>query len=266
MLELVNRDRKTMGVPPVALDEGPPTKAGQTHAEDMAKNGFLGHWGSDGSVPEQRHTAAGGAHMVLENASCFTDEKVRVLDPSLQIDPEEIERVEARFFGEVPPNDGHKRNIVKASHTHLGVGIAQPVGTATEIAVPCFAQEFVDAYGSYEAVPSHAKIGATVHVEGTLDGGARPVGVGVARAPLPKAIGAKEANTRRSYPVPAPYQMYWGPGFVTPIPVRVTGGHFAIDLPLGDQKQPGLYEISVWAKLRGSEANTMVGLRTVVVR
>src|SRR3954466_14345965 len=71
MVALVNRDRRTECLPPVELDEGAPTRAGQAHAEDMATNGYLGHWGTDGSTPEQRHTEAGGSDMVLENASCF---------------------------------------------------------------------------------------------------------------------------------------------------------------------------------------------------
>ena len=81
MVALVNRDRATQGLGPVELDDGAPTVAGQAHAEDMARLGYLGHWGSDGSVPEQRHTEAGGSDMVLENALCFTDEAKRTLDP-----------------------------------------------------------------------------------------------------------------------------------------------------------------------------------------
>ena len=65
MVDLINRDRASMGLPPVTFDEGAPTRAGQEHAEDMAQNGFLGHWGTDGSVPEQRFTEAGGLDMVL---------------------------------------------------------------------------------------------------------------------------------------------------------------------------------------------------------
>src|SRR5580658_4089514 len=82
MVSLVNRDRATMSLPPVELDEGPPTIAGQGHAEDMATHAYLGHWGTDGSIPEQRYNQAGGADMVFENASCFTDEAPRAIDPS----------------------------------------------------------------------------------------------------------------------------------------------------------------------------------------
>ena len=265
MLALVNRDRATQGLGPVELDEGAPTIAGQAHAEDMAHLGYLGHWGSDGSVPEQRHTEAGGANMVLENALCFTDEQKRALDPKATIDPIAVERSESMFFDEVPPNDGHRKNILKPAHTRIGIGVAQPVATATEIPVPCFAQELTDDYGTYAALPRRAKVGAVVHVEGTLANGARPSGVGVARIVKPTPITAAELNKRRSYPVPKPFQMYWGPGFVTPVPVKIDGQKLAIDVALSDHGQPGLYEISVWAKLGTSDEHTMVSLRTIVV-
>jgi len=265
MLSLVNRDRAKEKLPPITLDEGPAQAAGQAHAEDMAKLGYLGHWGSDGSVPEQRHSEAGGADMVLENALCFTDEQKRTLDGNPTIDPAQIERAESLFFDEVPPNDGHRKNILKAIHTKVGIGVAQPVETEKEIAVPCFAQEFVDGYGTYATLPKKAKVGATAHVEGTLSGGARPDGVGVARIVTPKPIVTAELNKRRTYPVPKPYQMYWGPGFVTPIQLKIDGQKFSIDVPLSDKGQPGLYEISVWAKIGASEEHTMVGLRTIIV-
>jgi hypothetical protein len=265
MVALVNRDRATQGLAPVELDDGAPSQAGQAHADDMAKLGYLGHWGSDGSVPEQRHTEAGGSDMVLENALCFTDEAKRTLDPKPLIDPEQIERAESLFFDEVPPNDGHRKNILKPGHTKVGIGVAQPVSTPTEIAVPCFTQEFTDGYGTYAPLPKRAKVGTVIHVEGTIIAGARPTGVGVARVVRPAPIAAAELNKRRSYPVPKPFQMYWGPGFVTPVPVKIDGPKLAIDVPLSDHAQPGLYEISVWAKLGKSEEHTMVSLRTIVV-
>ncbi|WP_169928246.1 CAP domain-containing protein [Labilithrix luteola] len=265
MLALINRDRASQGLAPVELDEGAATTAGQAHAEDMVRLGYLGHWGSDGSVPEQRYTDAGGADMVLENALCFTDEKKRTLDGQPRIDPAQIEKAESQFFDEVPPNDGHRRNILRPSHTHVGIGVAQPLATATELAVPCFTHEFVDAYGTYGSLPKRAKVGATVHVSGTLAANAEPTGVGVARAALPKPLEASELNKRRSYPVPKPFQVYWRPGFVTPIPVRIDGRNFSIDVPLTDRAQPGLYEISIWARLNGAKEDSMVSVRTIVV-
>jgi uncharacterized protein YkwD len=266
MVQLINRDRASMGLGPVELDEGPPTRAGQGHAEDMARNAYLGHWGTDGSVPEQRYTEAGGTDMVLENASCFTDEHPRQLDAHAGIDPRNVEQAEDMFFHEQPPNDGHRRNILKPWHKKVGVGVAQPVPTPTEIPVPCFAQEFVDAFGTYAAVPSLMRVGDALRVSGQITRPATFAGVGLARVGPPGPIAIPELNRRRSYPVPAPYQMYWPPGFQTPIPVQVTGDRFAVTLPVSDGGQLGMYEVSVWAQVPGTKDLTMVSLRTIRVR
>jgi uncharacterized protein YkwD len=263
MVDLINRDRATMGLAAVTLDEGPPTKAGQGHADDMARNGYLGHWGSDGSVPEQRFTEAGGVDMVLENASCFTDEKVRVLDRAPRIERKNVEQAEDMFFHERPPHDGHRRNILRPWHKRVGIGVAQPVATATEIPAPCFAQEFVDSYGSYAPLPRAMNVGDTLHVDGTVLSPATFAGVGLARVEAPKPIAVAELNRRRSYPVPAPYTMYWPPGYETPIPVRVSGGRFHVDVPLSEGGMPGMYEVSVWASVPGGPDLVMVSLRTI---
>lgn len=94
---------------------------------------------------------------------------------------------------------------------------------------------------------------------------AKIAGVGLARVDAPRGITAAEANSRRSYPVPAPYATYWPAGFVTPIPLVVKGGHFSIEVPLDDHGKPGLYELSIWAKVPQSPDFQMVGLRTIRV-
>jgi hypothetical protein len=236
----------------------------------MVRLGYLGHWGSDGSVPEQRYTEAGGADMVLENALCFVDEAKRGIDPEPRIAAEQVERAESLFFDETPPNDGHRRNILKPLHKRVGIGVAQSAATAAELAVPCFAQEFIDAYGTFATLPRRAKVGARVRVEGTLSGQAVPTGVGIARVALPQPIGVSELNRRRSYQVPQPYQLYWGPGFVAkgpgpPLVVAITGQTLAIEVPLWQDGQRGLYEISVWAKIPPGREQTLVSLRTIIV-
>ncbi len=266
MLELINRDRATMHLAPVKLDTGPAQTAGQAHADDMAKHGFLGHWGTDGSVPEERITRAGGADFNMENALCFTDEKERVLDPRPSIEKAEIEKAESMFFNEKPPNDGHRRNILKPFHKKVGIGIAQPKSTATEIAVPCISQEFQDPYGSYEAIPAQMKVGDKLRVAGKIDSVAKFAGVGLARIATPKPIAVSELNTRRSYPIPQPFQMYWPKGYKTPIPVAVNGNAFDITVPMSDGGKPGLYEVSVWASVPGAADLVMVSLRTILVK
>ncbi|MGD0676840.1 MAG: CAP domain-containing protein [Polyangiaceae bacterium] len=265
MLDLINRDRASMGLSPVEMEDGPAMRAGQRHADDMARNGYLSHWGTDGSVPEERFTDAGGSAMVLENASCFVDERRRTLDVAPAIEARNVEAAEAMFFEEKPPNDGHRRNILKPWHRRVGIGIAQAVGTATEIPVPCFAQEFVDAFGTVAPIPRSLRVGSILHVEGTLTAPAAFAGIGLARVEAPHAMAPSELNRRRSYPVPVPYEMVWPPGFRTPIPVEVQGSRFAVDLPIEDRGRPAMIEVSVWASLPGSTDFVIVSLRTIQV-
>ncbi len=266
MVQLINRDRSSMGLAPVVLDMGAATRAGQHHAQDMASHGFLGHWGTDGSVPEERFTDAGGTDMVLENASCFVDGKVRPLDPAPRIEARLVEQTEDSFFHEQPPHDGHRQNILKPWHRKVGLGMAQPVATPTEEPAPCIAQEFVDDYGTYSPVPGHWKIGAALHVEGSVRPPAIFAGVGLARVDSPGPIDVAELNRRRSYPVPAPYEMYWPHGFKTSIEVKTNGPRFAIDVPVSDHGRRGMYELSIWATVPGSPDFVMISLRTLDVR
>lgn len=261
ILELVNRDRATEGLPPVAWDETA-ARAGQRHVEDMVRHGFTAHWGTDGSVPEQRYTEAGGTHMVQENAGCFADGKERELDPDPRFDPQAIAKVQAAFFDEVPPKDGHRRNILKSWHTHVGVGLAMAKGSK----VVCLAQEFTDHYGTYDELPAEAKVGDTVRIAGTVRDPAKFVGVGLARIDLPKPREVESLMATSTYPIPAPYATYFPKGFKTPKPVEVRGPSFSIDLPLDDKGRPGLYEVSVWGEVPGTKEFVMISLRTVRVR
>lgn len=260
VLALVNRDREGEGLEPLAWDPVA-AKAGQRHAEDMAKHGFTAHWGTDGSVPEQRHTEAGGTAMVQENAACFFDGNERELEKHPKFDPVALEKIQAAFFNEKPPNDGHRRALLTAWHTHIGIGLAQPLG----VSVPCMAQELTDQYGSYSALPSKAKVGQKVRVSGRVHAPASIRGVGVARIDLPKPRTPKELNATSSYPVPAPFATYFPRGFVTPIPLEVTGDRFSIEVPLDDRKRPGLYEVSVWGEVPETKDLVMLSLRTVWV-
>ena len=260
-LKLVNRDREAEGLEPVAWDPVA-EKAGREHAKDMAEHGFTSHFGTDGSVPELRYTRAGGEGMVQENAACFFDEAERDLDANAVFTAASLEEIETSFMGEKPPHDGHRKNILTPWHNHVGIGLVQPVG----VPVPCVAQEFVDQYGDYAALPSSAKVGETAHVAGTVVPPAVFAGVGVARIESPSPMKPSRLNAIHTYPVPQPYATYFPRGFVTKIPVRVDGNRFSIDVPLDDRRRAGVYEVSVWANVPETSDLVMVSLRTVNVK
>lgn len=262
VLELVNRDREEHGLAPVELDDIA-SEAGQRHADDMARAGFTAHWGSDGSVPEQRYTEAGGVHLVHENAACFFDGTLRELDPEPSFQAELLEKIQHAFMSEVPPHDGHKKNILIPTHNRLGVGVAKPLG----VNEPCLAQEFVDVYGEFDEIPKSARLGARIEVSGSVHEPASFGAVGIARSDLPEPMPPAELNATSTYAMPTPYATFFPEGFVTPRPVKVEDGRFSIELELDKKLGKGRYAISIWGRFpgKGNELS-MVSLRTVMVR
>lgn len=261
MLELVNFDRQSEGLAPVELQDVA-TRAAQRHVEDMVKNGFSAHWGSDGSVPEQRYTEAGGDQLVQENVTCFVDGKKREVEPSPRFSAGELEAAEHVYMAEKPPNDGHRKNILIPTHNRLGVGLAKARGVK---GVVCVAQEFVDEYGAYDPLPKTTRVGARIVVAGRIEEPATFGGVGVARGPLPAELLASDLNATSTYVMPTPYATYFPKGFVTPREVKVENGRFSIELAL--DRGAGRYAVSVWGRFPGSGNELgMLSLRTILVR
>lgn len=261
MLTLINRDRKAEGLGEVTLD--PVASVGALrHARDMASHGFTAHWGSDGSVPEERYTDAGGSDLVQENVACLFDGVPRQLDPNPRFDPALLEQLQKMFMDEVPPNDGHRRNILKPGHVRVGVGLAQPA----TVNQPCLSQEFVDDFGDYSELPREAPRNVKLKVSGTVNAPVLFGGVGLGRIAPAKAMSAAELNATSVYRIPEPQTLYFPPGFKTPKPVKVDGPAFSIDFDLGPSPPAGRYELSIWGKTPGQKELFMVSLRTIVVK
>lgn len=260
MLQLVNRDRAEEGLDPVEWDETA-AKAAKRHAEDMARHGFTGHWGSDGSVPEERYTDVGGEHLSEENAGGLADGQERKLDPHQVFDPADLERIEGKFMGEKPPHDGHRKNILAKWHNKVGIAVVKTL----DVPNACLVQEFVDDYGDYKDLPRKAKIGQKITVSGEVNAPAHFGGVGIGRIDAPKPIAVEKLLTLTTYPVPDPYVMYMPKEFKTPKPVTVKGNEFTIDVELDDHHRPGRYEVSVWGNYPGSDKNELVMLSLRVI-
>jgi uncharacterized protein YkwD len=259
VIGLINRDRAKAGLKPVVMDDAA-SKAGLRHARDMAAKGFTGHIGTDGSVPEQRYTESGGEHFVQENAACLFDQKERKLDDKARFDATKLAELHQMFMDEVPPNDGHRQNILKPLHNRVGIGLAQAEG----LNQPCLTQEFVDRYAELEALPREAKPKAKLKIEGTVSEPLIFGGIGIGHEPLPQPKRIEEVSGARAYAIPAPDQLYFGPGFKSPKPVTVNGNQFSIELEIGGKR--GQYGVSIWAREKSSNKLFMVSLRTIAVR
>ena len=261
-LRLVNRDREREGLEPVVFDTTA-QKAAQEHSDDMAAHGFTAHYGTDGSVPEMRYAAAGGTDIAFENAACFFDNTERKLDKNALFLAAELERIESAFINEKPPHDGHRRNILNPWHNRVGIGLSQPAG----ITVPCVAQEFVDHYGKYDAIPTSASVGAKIRVSGEMLAPATFGAVAIARIDKPEPRTADDLNGTGSYQLPQPYVTFLPKGFVTPIEVKVEGAtRFSVEIPLDDRGRAGIYEVSVWGLVPESKDLVTLSLRTVAVK
>jgi len=260
VLALINHDRAEAGVPPVEWDANA-ARAAEAHVADMAQNGYTAHWGTDGSVPEQRYTTAGGTQLMKENVACFFDGQVRKLDAGAAYRAIDLEKIESAFMNEVPPNDGHKKNIIAKWHTGVGIALAMPMG----IPQPCMAQEFVDEYGEYGSLPGTASPRQVVTISGEIKDPVTFGGVGIARIEPARPLTPEHLNSTSTYAIPKPSVLYFPKGFQTPKPVAVSGNSFTIDVPLGDGA-PGRYEVSIWGTFPGESALSMLSLRVVDVR
>jgi uncharacterized protein YkwD len=86
------------------------TLAAQAHAEDCAQRGWGSHVGSDGAVLKTR----------LERAGYFGRNW-----GENWVQARNAERAFEWWYGEIPPNDPHRRNILSPYYTEIGIGIAK---------------------------------------------------------------------------------------------------------------------------------------------
>ncbi len=79
----------------------------------------------------------------------------RILLPEIPADQSftaaEVEKEESCYFDEVPPKDGHRKNILDPAHTHVGVGLTLLLMNSgqTQYREIGSSQEFVNRYGRY---------------------------------------------------------------------------------------------------------------------
>ena len=107
MIARINRYRQTHGCGALTAN-AKLMRAAQTHSDDMKRNNFFGHVNLRGESPLQRITAQGYDFLwVGENIAGWNP------DPEYVVD---------RWYDETPPNDLHRKNLLKCEYQHVGVG------------------------------------------------------------------------------------------------------------------------------------------------
>ncbi|NEO36116.1 MAG: CAP domain-containing protein [Moorea sp. SIOASIH] len=103
LLGLTNAERRKAGLPPLQLS-AELSQAAQLHAEDMVRNGFFSHTGSDGSKISDRAKAAGYLYSYVgENIAAGYSTPAQTI---------------RQWMG----STGHRRNILKPQYQEIGFG------------------------------------------------------------------------------------------------------------------------------------------------
>jgi uncharacterized protein YkwD len=107
VLELTNIERSKAGLPPLRLNPQL-TTAAQTHSENMARSKSISHQlPGELSLGDRISRAGYKWSAIAENVA--GGQKT----PELAV---------SAWINEVPPNDGHRRNILNPNYRELGVG------------------------------------------------------------------------------------------------------------------------------------------------
>jgi uncharacterized protein YkwD len=226
VLELLNQARTAEGLRPVGWDPVAAVAA-RRHAEEMVEAGYIAHWDRRGLKPPQRHNEAGGSAFVMENLGYGTGYRgdagiVQFLHDTTRT-----------MLAETPPDDGHRRNILDAAHTAVGIGIASAHG---RLAV---AHEFTNHYVRLDTVARRAPVGAPLTLSGQALPGYRPYAVQVSWEPAPAAMTVHQLSQTASYSLAPAYQT---------VSVQAQGGSFSAAVPLDYDGKPGVYSLLLWVQ------------------
>jgi uncharacterized protein YkwD len=264
MLMLINRDRAVYRLPPVSMDPIA-TVAAQKHTEEMSARGYMSHWDHDGNKPEARYTAAGGKDAVYENVSGWFDETGHALSKNQSFTKRELEVIESEFINEVPPHDGHRKNILDFAHNRVGIGLTL-VDDEGDRRVQC-AQEFLDQKGTYCDIPKRLTRGTSFSVAGKLSKDITFEKVEIMWEPYPKPLSVKQLNQELPYEDPTTSVLTCSDKTANPVSVKRTadGDEFVVTITPGQDWNRGLYYIWVWGRTKADRVKFIVSNRTALL-
>ena len=190
VFERINRDRRDHGLSSVAWDERAAAVARRTTRRQVEER-TDGHFLLDGLPPYARLSAGAVFGMGAENAAAFISDTGRLHDGAESL----ALRSHAAMMEERPPHDSHRRAVLDAAATHVGIGWAMD-GGEFRLGVEFTAR----AYESLRV--RRAGRGAAITVDGTAIAGEAIRYVTVSREAVPSPISRREANARESYSYP----------------------------------------------------------------
>jgi hypothetical protein len=231
----------------------------------MAVNGYLGHWGLDGRKPDQRYAEVGGRDADGENVIGDDEGPKWLLSSSQVFSKTRMEEDEGALFGEKPPDDGHRVNIIDPLHTSVGIGLSRAEGEYPRVSC---SQEFIDHYGEYSDIPHALRRNGKFTLTGKLIKGAHIQCVDLRWEDFPKSMTADEINKTSAYGIPdTPTFAYFPEDDQHPVAVSTVGDHqeFSLDVATDKSWKPGLYYVVVWAYLTAVKEPQNISTRTFLL-
>ena len=118
MLELINAERRAVGLDPVGLGDN---FAAQFHAEFAIEHCFSSHWGIDGLKPYMRYSLAGGYQSNGENVHGL-GYCIKASDGYRPVGDVKLDILDAMEGWMDSPS--HRRNILSSTHKKVNIGLA----------------------------------------------------------------------------------------------------------------------------------------------
>lgn len=244
MVERINVDRARHGLQPVKEDVIA-TKIGQINSDEQQEYHFLGHQSRDGTNPYFRYSQVGGNDYHAQNTAGRWGYRLNSADYKQVL--EWILDSHYRMYSEVPPEDGHRRNILDPYRNYVGIGISYS-------GKDCYlTQEFLNRYIQFQGnIPKKVKKGQEFVVKGKPDKGYKVAGATIFYEPFPRPLTPKEIDEIPNYGLPAtrldlykklPAGYKYSNGSTGDIQLA-DSGEFAI--PLKHYKDKGIYTLLIW--------------------
>jgi hypothetical protein len=248
LVEIINRDRATAGLKPVEFSDELSRAAGE-HAREMLREGYSSHWNRAGWKPYLRYAAAGIRDATAENIWSLWHTNFPLTQAAIW---EWMQKGHQSFMDEVPPNDGHRQNVLNPWHTHVGIGVAYDASGVRMV------QVFSARYAELDPLPLRATVNDALFVEGRV---LRPrwqvAGISILYEPLPKEMSYDELRVTTSYSLPSEEHVE-RPRLEEGFYVDRSRGTILLDPPgrfrvrLNFWKgEPGVYTVAVWLKPPG---------------
>ena len=259
LLSLVNEERRSRDLQELRWD-AMAASAAQEHTNEMAKFRYLSHLNLLGEKPNMRYNRHGGTDQVSENVF------YRGSTVKLYLTRKIIKDIHERWMS----SPAHCRNLLAPGHNSVGLGFTLSWDGSRSVLTA--AEEFVDDYGDYSALPYEAKEQEMLDLSGEFfNRQTKLLYVLIGREPFPEKQSAKELNANlNGYSLPKPFVALMPksnaylhavkdtPTFY-PIYYQPSHGRFSLRFSFGglfDQLnqsgisaafRPGLYYVMVWA-------------------